>query len=375
MLSHLSLFVATRPQIEESRRRSYLEWGKGMAPEDYEELANRLDRSEVAAEDRFTTWVLAPRDDPETLDFMCACETYRREIFVSRTHPSNIRGLETGYAIDSVFTPPDKRGKGYAKHMMRLLHWVIARPNARPSKFPEEWGQPPIKVKGFANASVSVLYSDVGADFYASCGFLPGSQDGWSVAPRAATIWKIGAGSQACRPSQRLGKEEVNEELNAFWERDSEIIACDLKKYELKGKDAAFSFTPRNGLGAFHPLRIEQFIDEKGPTPTYYGVALQSQDERLAYASWTFQFPCFTKLIITRLRVPAHLFRELISAIMGHCKQRRVEEIEVWNLSEEFVGQAASMGAVTADMENHLPSVKWYSSRPKERVEWVNNEK
>lgn len=60
MLSQLSLFVATRPQIEESRRRSYPEWGKGMTLEAFEERDNLLDRSEVAADNRFTTWS-APR--------------------------------------------------------------------------------------------------------------------------------------------------------------------------------------------------------------------------------------------------------------------------------------------------------------------------
>ncbi|KAH6899517.1 hypothetical protein BKA70DRAFT_1313711 [Coprinopsis sp. MPI-PUGE-AT-0042] len=372
MLSHLSLFIATRPQIEESRRRSYPEWGKGMSPEAFEERDNLLDRSEVAGNDRFTTWVLAPRDDPETLDFMCACETFRREVFVSRTDPPTPGGLETGYAIASVFTPPDKRGKGYAKHMMRLLHWIIARPDTRPSKFPEEWGEPPAQVEGFMNASVSVLYSDVGTDFYAGCGFLPGTRDGWIVAPRAATIWKVSAGSETHHDAWRwLSKEE----LDVFWEKDSEIIAREMKEHGLKGQDAAFSFTPRHGVAAFQPLRIQQFIEEEGPIPTFYGVTLKSQEETLAYASWTFQFPSFSKLIITRLRVPGHLFGELISAIMGYCKERGMEEIEVWNLQEDLVSQAASMGATTADMENHLPSVKWYSLSPSECVEWMNNEK
>jgi hypothetical protein len=121
---------------------------------------------------------------------------FRREVFVSRSDPPTSGGLETGYGIASVFTPPDKSGKGYAKHMMRLLHWVLARPDARASQFPEAWGEAPASVEGFMNASVSVLYSDVGTDFYASCGFLPGTHDGWTVAPRAATSWKVSAGSQ-----------------------------------------------------------------------------------------------------------------------------------------------------------------------------------
>lgn len=294
---------------------------------------------------------------------------FRREVFVSRTEPPT-HGVETGYGIASVFTPPEKRGKGYAKHMMRLLHWVIAKPDARPSKFPEAWGEPPAKVEGFMNASLSVLYSDVGTDFYASCGFLPGTHDGWNVAPRASTCWKVSVESGAQREWKWLGQYD----LDAYWQKDSEEIAGEMKELDLKGKDAAFSFTPRHGVGVFHPLRVQQFIEEAGPMSTFYGVALKSLEGTLAYASWTFEFPSFKKLVITRLRVPLNLLEELISVIMGYCKERGMEEIEVWNLPKELVSRAASMGATTSDMKDHLPSLKWYSSTD-ESVEWVNNEK
>ncbi|KAH6915165.1 hypothetical protein BKA70DRAFT_568086 [Coprinopsis sp. MPI-PUGE-AT-0042] len=369
MLSDLSLFVATRLQIEESRRRSYPQWGRGMSPEAWAERHERIDKAAVAAEDRLTTWVLAPRDDPETLDFMCACKTFRREVFVTRSDSSTV---EVGYGIASVFTPPENRGKGYAKHMTRLLHWVLAKPDTRPSKFPVEWGEPPVQVEGFMNGSVSVLYSDVGTEFYLACGFLPGSHDGWRVAPRAATIWKVSGGSpsQVIQQQQCLGIEE----LEGFWERDSAIIEQEMKDHRHQDSDAAFSFAPRSGLAAFHPLRLQNFIEDKGPKPTFYGVALQSEEE-LAYASWTFEFSSFTKLIITRVRVPKAKFKELMSAIMDYCEQQEIEEIEAWNLSDELVQEAGSMGATTADLEDHLPSVKWYTSRPNERVKWVNNEK
>lgn len=252
--------------------------------------------------------------------------------------------------------------------MLRLLHWVLAPRDTRPAQFPtEEWGAPPKDVEGFANARVSVLYSDVGHAFYTACGLLPGTLDGWMPAPRAATIWR-GLGDVPKAEPTREWRWLKNEEVDAFWEKDSLLIG---KEMEGKGGEA-FSFTPRRGVGAFHPLRIELFLKEQGRDFDCYGIASGSNND-LAYASWTCVFPGWKRLLITRLRVPPGLFNELMSAIMGFCKSQGLEEIEVWNLPQELVEPAASLGGATADMNDHLPMVKWYSSS--NEVEWVNNEK
>ena len=90
--SLLSLFPATRDQILESRKRTSVQWGRGLTLEQYLQRESRLDTAEHAQGDKFTTWraalltrslprsyksirVLAPRADPATLDFKCACET------------------------------------------------------------------------------------------------------------------------------------------------------------------------------------------------------------------------------------------------------------------------------------------------------------
>ena len=58
--------------------------------------------------------------------------------------------------------------------MTRLLHWAL-RPRSRHDAFPtSQWGAPPdagtLKKLGLANAALSVLYSDVGPEFYRACG-------------------------------------------------------------------------------------------------------------------------------------------------------------------------------------------------------------
>lgn len=114
-LSSLSLFPATPEQVIESRRRT-------LSLEEYLHRDAISDRQEHARDGRLITWVLAPRNDPTTLDFVPSCETFRREGLVWRR--SSSAGGEsvtvperlgvTCYGIASVLTPSSLWGKGYA---------------------------------------------------------------------------------------------------------------------------------------------------------------------------------------------------------------------------------------------------------------------
>ena len=99
----------------------------------------------------------------------------------------------TGYGVASVFTPASKRGHGYASHMMRLLHWVLAPRSVLPTEFPAGWGSPPNPVDGYGgDAQFSVLYSDIGRTFYRNCG-PDGGQSGWLERGSIATVFEVGS--------------------------------------------------------------------------------------------------------------------------------------------------------------------------------------
>lgn len=72
-----------------------------------------MDEQEHATDGKFITWVLAPRTDPKTLDFMCSCETYRRTaMIVKRIADGHTELLRVpGFAVASVFCPAEKRNK------------------------------------------------------------------------------------------------------------------------------------------------------------------------------------------------------------------------------------------------------------------------
>ena len=96
--------------------------------------------------------------------------SFRRSAVASLRGTSTVSDV-TAYGVASVYTPPANRRRGYAQHMMRLVHWLL-RPRSPTvdATFPVEWGAPPdtsmLQKLGMANATFSVLYSDVGRDFY-----------------------------------------------------------------------------------------------------------------------------------------------------------------------------------------------------------------
>ncbi|TXT13939.1 uncharacterized protein COLE_00132 [Cutaneotrichosporon oleaginosum] len=113
------------------------------------------------------TWALVPRSDPDTENILCGCETYvRPAIYLPPGASEPVDCIS--YGVACVYTNAAHRGYGYARHMMRLLHYILAPPATLPP-FPSAWGAPPAIPQGMQNAAFSVLYSGVGEEFYAKC--------------------------------------------------------------------------------------------------------------------------------------------------------------------------------------------------------------
>src|ERR1700742_4024289 len=83
--------------------------------------------------------------------------SYQRQGLYAPPNSNEIHSC-TNYGIASIFTPPRNRGKGYAAHMMHLLHWALAPEAALASSlFPSEWGNPPPRPQSPSNTGFSVL--------------------------------------------------------------------------------------------------------------------------------------------------------------------------------------------------------------------------
>ncbi|KIO34684.1 hypothetical protein M407DRAFT_16646 [Tulasnella calospora MUT 4182] len=387
-LSQLTIKQATPSQVEQSRRQTWIEWNRGRSVEEYLRQNAEMDKCSFSTSDRFFTWVLVPRDEPDTLAFLSSCETYRRNIIVK--NDSGVKET-AGYGIASVFTRPDFRGKGYASHMMRLLHWVLA-PHELLPHFPHGiWGSPPSQALG--DAAVSVLYSDVGG-FYERCGPTP-ETPGWIPTAQRSTVWPVRTDNVVFRPTSVRWLDE--DSLTPLLHQDDRLVTNELALSS--NTEPRFTFLPGDDQVEFQIKRyLLSLGDSEIKSPKSFGVSVpeppsqaadsksdgeQEPESQLAFAVWTFELkPQPSRLIICRLRATPESFPPILDAALSEARKVGVEIMEVWNLPSEFEEMVDQTGGKTFEREDHWPCMAWYgvddkleSTNWKQIVKWVNNEK
>ncbi|KAJ6498014.1 hypothetical protein C8R47DRAFT_1175681 [Mycena vitilis] len=368
-ISTLSLFPASPEQVTESRRRTLLEWGRGLTLEEHLAREADQDQFDCSRDGRFITWVLAPRQDPQTLDFKCACETFKRTGVI--VDPTKARGANTVtcYAIASVFTPPEKRGNGFARHMMSLLHWVLAdEALLPPANFPAAWGTPPLKVDGTRDGQFSALWSDVGSDFYRGCAASPGISEGWVVQGTTTTIWDVDARYTS---NDILDWSWLDDSgVSKLWEEDAERMRSDMEKSE----STSFAYLPSNGVASFQHRRLELYLQRLETPPQTWGV---TSPDHFVYATWMIDprppTPC--TLTVTRIRADPQRFGELVGKILEVARKYNVKRVEMWNLPLELQLLGTEMGAMSHSRSEHLPAFKWYREESEAEVSWAFNER
>ncbi|KAI0711178.1 hypothetical protein C8T65DRAFT_739572 [Cerioporus squamosus] len=401
-LADLSLFPATSHQTRESRCRHAVEWSRGRPLDEYLHRDEVMDADQHAANGKLITWVLAPRNDPATLNFLCSCETYRRAALVARPKPSAEGDVAqpqveevTAYGVASVYTPPKHRKKGYARHMMRLLHWVLAPRSALPSTFPPDWGTAPdiemLKSLGVANAQFSVLYSDVGRDFYRSCGTDPTSRDGWVVSGAKETFWNLDASDSDVVAAKKPGVRVVRlseSDVAALYEHDARWVKEDLVRYARPGR-TQFTFLPDKGVGLFVVRRTMDFTPDLQPVlpSEQWGAAILpdgaqtltdalAQPSPLSFVTWTLDLKTSPRtLVVSRLRADEDTLPVSLDELLAAGRDEKVEKMEFWYMRPELRALAESKGWQTAEREEHLSAVKWYGNERDDELEWVYNEK
>ena len=308
----------------------------------------------------------------------------KREVVVFRKSPSGhfVPEAKTGYGIASVYTPEHKRGKGYARHMMRLLHWVIGlQATLSPSKFPEEWGLPPPIPDGFGDATVSVLYSDVGPTFYKACGPF-GGDHGWTVTRQEFTDLAVDTALTKAQGMDASGAGKwvfmPTSDLEEVWKADSEALSKESPANLDASTQAAWTFLPRRGLGQFIQDRSKLAIRCMEKRPKFFGIKLGGEgDAILPFASWTLEF---TKnapktLLITRLRCSKELIQGMLVEVAQYAKEYGIERVQIWNCPEELLDEVRTLGATVQTAHEHLSSVKWYGEEDPSSVLWLHNEK
>lgn len=154
-----TLRPATAEEIAYIRTLNAASWAGDLDVKTYHDRERVLASTPLTRNGGISSWVLVdPAADPH--DILSSCETIKKRAFVSLPppHPADVGpaggdgpgdgddttclvSLVMAHGVGNVFTPPQHRGNGYAKTMLRLLAEALKR------------GSP---------ESFSVLYSDIG---------------------------------------------------------------------------------------------------------------------------------------------------------------------------------------------------------------------
>jgi hypothetical protein len=249
----------------------------------------------------------------------------------------------------------------------------------------------------------SVLYSDVGARFYARCGTGEDTEDGWKVTDPVSTIWFV-------RDAER-GEESADGGLTSHhggydwadldlataryvWEADAKLITKELSSSSqysphLSGRHLV-AFLPNEGVAQTMCLRTFDFSaggnrEPESPWNTW-GVRLVTSDEAaeserevtpVTFATWSLDIGVTpSTLIITRLRATKETVVPLLKKVSQFAKSQKLERVEVWNLDGEFSVLANEhFRARTFVRDEHLSALKWYGDKDGKDVKWCFNEK
>lgn len=381
-LDHLTIVPATREQQRQATANCYPQW-LVTEPISYSSLANSLSRgvprgvptleAYEAIDDelnspenlwsqpgRFQAWALVPRSDPGTTAILSHCETYRRVAYVQRPG-GRVEEVAT-YAIASVFTPSGQRKKGYAKHMLRLLHYVLS-PREHMPPFPAKWGVPPTAFYG--DAAFSVLYSDIGRDFYATC-TKGESEVGWVAVRTAHKIFKV-----ASEPSIITDKVEVLslEDAGELEAHATETLRQEMEALPPSDRPRA-AILPQAGWFRQYPTRLEIFARTMGQDGKRHhqrcGVRFGSGKDR-PYALYTIEpkgkGSDVLRLLVAHVQQPVS-FDQLAAA----ARAEGAQELEMWGGYTGYDEHEHTLNST-----DHIPALAQYGMGSDD-VEWLWND-
>ncbi|PUU77495.1 hypothetical protein B9Z19DRAFT_169107 [Tuber borchii] len=321
-------------------------WGQHLTLKQYLKREEILANTTLTGNGGLTNWALVdPTTSPATV--LASCESIRKEVFFLEAGSNEVR-VSHGHGIGSVFTPVEMRGKGYASLMLKMLR--------------EE-----LKSHGGENA-LSVLYSDIGKEFYKKLGWQPHSSLHLNIpvspnsSPNIATTATTPLKTASLPPLCTQDIKALKASLTATPALKSRI-----------------SFHPDPKTFDWHFARAEHLANiTNRPPPTTKGAITASGS---AWIVWTHDFQkAGPKLHI--LRVAGEPSKEdakdLLTAAVAEARECGLACVQVWNPKEAVEEAGKGLGGQIVERTDSVPSIMMYEpgvGSTVEEVEWFANER
>lgn len=372
----LHLVVATQEELIAQQHANSEEWRGALSLDAYLRREIHLYNQELTKDGGLTPWMLVYQPDPDgPRQVLCGCETMSKKAI---THHNRKVEDVTCHAVCSVFCPLDRRGRGYAGRMMTDLGNKL-------KTWQSEKGTPVL---------FSVLYSDIGKDFYAA--------RGWQPFPSAHISLPASASEQTQRVRLLNAKD-----LGELCTLDEEIIRKQLAQMPAPGKHTV-AIIPDVRTFDWHHAR-EDFVGQElhGKIPAVKGAIVGDIPGSRVWAYFTrvwanpheeapstlhilrlvvedeslSDFAPATPEAAERLKSSdtAHAIASIFAVAQAEASHWDMKEVLIWNPTSATLAAARSIdpnAAVTHRETESITSLQWYESGSSwQDVDWICNEK
>ncbi|KAM3089156.1 hypothetical protein ACMFMG_000770 [Clarireedia jacksonii] len=365
-------------------------WKDALPTRTYLRESLHLTTVPLAKNGGLTLWILVDQNESPLANqrtILCSCETFRKRSLLSDAG-GNVRDVFV-HGVASVFCAEKYRGRGYAGRMMRELKGML-----------RNWQE---DVEGGKRRCVgSVLYSDIGKEYYARLG--------WRPTPTNSHVVFRPAGS-ADKDWREMTVFVPKEDLLALCERDEVMIRKAMGvPVELKEAKERFSIVPDLDHMLWHISKEEFACDVLfGKIPNSKG-AIAGPDGRRVWVVWTHRYysdPVDKKgdntLYILRVVVEgdetegtgyvhgeraergnieqeqADYLKAVLVAAQHEAAEWKLDQVILWHPTPEIMGMIKRSGIenlVAEREESSIASGLWFDENGEEGPPplWINNE-
>ncbi|KAK2751469.1 hypothetical protein FQN55_000744 [Onygenales sp. PD_40] len=372
----LVLVVPTPAERIQCLKSNGLEWRGPLSSEQYIQRENHLIAQDMTKDGRVTCWVLVDRNlPPDNRPILSSCESFSKHALVA--HGGTVEDT-LAHGVGSVFCRPEFRRRGYAGRMITEL-----------AKKLDTWQQEnSIRKKGV----FSVLYSDIGKNFYAERGWKAFPSSHFTLAPVSKETFNQGISGVDLGLVKDMEADDVKKLMcsDAAMNRYREI----LRTASEGSNKAKVGFLPDYATFSWHWAR-EQFysnilLPQKGE-PKIKGACVE---DRKVFVCWNRNFGSTQKdgvlyILRTQYEEPTSPAEEksVVEALAAILYRAQLEahewgrdHVELWN-PPPVIQKAVKMLNPVAEVEhrekNSICSLKWNGKELGlgDGADWYWNEK
>ncbi|KAK2871832.1 hypothetical protein FQN49_002775 [Arthroderma sp. PD_2] len=353
-------------------------WKAALSPAEYIDEYQYLMTVPLAKDGCMTQWVLVDKTIPaDKRTILASCETFRK-----RSITQGLDGIVKDtitHGVASVYCERKYRGRGYASRLLKELTYVLP-----------EW-----QAEG-TECVASVLFSDIGGDFYGNRGWRPFPShhvefDSASVQPPSVKPILIDDLEMLCKDDEEISRKSmaaatsgkmrhmiVPDVDHILWHTSREKFACEKLFGKLPESRGAIVGEPGNRVWVLWNHRFVGNPGDLDAQNTLYILRLVVENQAVLQSlpSDSARLPALSEG--QELQV-GHV-RDVIQAARHEAAEWKLNSVEMWDPSTQVQNLVRLTGVPyrkEARLEDEICCLNWFRNEgdKEDAVEWVAMEK